>query len=56
LLAGKSGEILLPHRKHNSTKEGLEPLRLRGYLVAHPVGLARYLEIRKGGDKLEEKF
>src|SRR5207245_10502811 len=28
----------LPHKKHNSTKDDLEPLRLRVHLVAHPVG------------------
>ncbi len=31
-------EIPFPHRKHNSTKERVEPIRLIVHLVAHPVG------------------
>src|SRR5579859_7114344 len=38
LLVGDRVEIPLPHRKPNSTEDGLEPLRLRVHLVAHLVG------------------
>jgi len=48
LLVGNQVERALAHRKHNSKKDGREPLCLRVLLVAHPVGKSEALMEAKG--------
>src|SRR5512135_320941 len=43
LLVGDRVELPLPHRKHNSARDGLEPLPLSVQLVAHRVGSSTLL-------------